>query len=125
MNPDELDRTLARYLRTLPTALPPPALGARILARHRARRRRPLLLAAAAAAAAALVLAVAPRPLPPAAAGLEPAQLADVRALDRALQAGYARRADPEQLAALWAAREQAVDRLADPTVARPQPIRL
>ncbi len=129
---EPLDPRLARYLQALPGALPPPSLGDRVLARHRRRGRR-RLTAQLAALAASLSLLVAipggigridPEPALTAVAP-DPAALGEVRALDRQLQAGYARGVDPAKLDTLWLARDAALQRIDHPAAAAAQPVRL
>ncbi len=105
---------LQQHLRQLPDAPLPDALWQRVNgARLRIRRRRHAGIAAAALAVAALAilppLIAPPAPDAPdmhpslAAAPAEPADVvAELRALDRALQAGYARNASDAELEALW-----------------------
>ena len=108
------DQDLRRHLRQLPDAPLPAGLWQRVnRARIRGRRRRQAGIAgiAMAVAAAAFLpslvnppLQDAPPPTLPLASGATP-QLdvdAELRALDRALQAGYARNASDAELEALW-----------------------
>lgn len=121
-----------RYLERLPLVAPPPALEARVFGRLRGRRQRRRALLAI---AALLVIGLLPRLLAPglpepssaaASGAVDPMQLrADVRALDRQLQAAYAGTDARDRTDALWLAREAAARRLADPTAVAQQPIRL
>ncbi|MFC4729156.1 hypothetical protein [Coralloluteibacterium thermophilus] len=127
------DARLRAYLASLPAPAAPP-IAERILGLHRRRQRRRRLAWVGSAAACALAVAVV---LPlvqqtaPAAGDLSaeataPPQAvptpAALRQLDRALQAAYARDADPAELEALWRAREAA---LAAADAVPPAPVRI
>lgn len=111
------DQQIHDRLGSLPPLAPPVALGERIGRMHRARLHR-LRVGAAALAVVVAGMAVLPL-LPDDPAPASPAQvvtggsppdqdtLASVRALDRALQAAYARNASDEELAPLWTARRK------------------
>lgn len=128
-DPTPQDVRLRAYLSSLPEPAPPATLWPRIQVTQ-ARRRRQRRRWAALASAAALVLAVLPLRLlrdeavvPPAApvaaervapsridsTRIDAETLAQIRALDRELQAGYARGADEAELASLWRARRAAL----------------
>lgn len=116
---DPRQREVDRYLRSLPGALPPAELGARIVNRHLARRarRRWLPLAAAASLLLALVawqqLSVPPAPpVAPVLAAGDSSALIDLRAVDRRLQSAYLAGASEAELASLWLARNQALAEL-------------
>ncbi|MBS7458946.1 hypothetical protein [Coralloluteibacterium stylophorae] len=128
---DDIDPGIRRYLAGLPDPQAPERLAGRILAVRGARRRR-RALGAALATAACMVTAIAlllprsdvgherqlaGRPVvssPPAARlAQERAAAAEVRAIDRALQAAYARGAHEDELAGLWEARAVQLELLA------------
>lgn len=121
------DARIQAYLASLPAPTLPAALWPRVHA-ERARRRATRRRHVAIAIAAALVLAVLPLRLlrheavtaPTGTAGVDAATpllpdpataalQAQIRALDRELQAGYARGADEAELAPLWQARRAAL----------------
>jgi len=123
---------LERQLRQLPEAPLPEHLWQRVNgARVRMRRRRTAGLAATALAVAALAVLPAfhawhasgtpfPTPLPVASAPAPDADAeAELRALDRALQAGYARNASDAELEALWAQRRRLLSDNEKPQQAR------
>jgi hypothetical protein len=132
---EEAERAAVRYLRSLPAAVPPPRLKARIAGRLRWRRRRlPLLAAAAVITMAALlpIRGIQHGPAGPMLADAERAMLlAEIRRLDRELQAAYAvaglrevpGRAD--RVDALWVERADALRQLEDPSTAPPAAPRL
>ena len=108
-----IDQRLREHFDALPPVAPPSALVERIgrAQRARVRRRRVGMIGAA----LALACVVAAPLLPHGHGTVEPAlvqtrapgadTLADVRALDRALQTAYERDASDDELAPLWAAR--------------------
>ena len=108
---------IERYLQRLPEALPRAGTGDAIVERHLRRRRlRRWAPPLAAAAAIVMLLLYLPRvstPPPPAvqAAAQNPA-LAEVRSVDRRLQAAYLTAGSEAELDALWQQRRQAVARL-------------
>src|SRR5690606_38671042 len=123
---------LERQLRQLPEAPLPEHLWQRVNgARVRMRRRRTAGLAATALAVAALAVLPAfhawhasgtpfPTPLPVASAPAPDADAeAELRALDRALQAGYARNASDAELEALWTQRRRLLSDNEKPRQAR------
>jgi len=126
------EHNLERQLRQLPDAPLPEHLWQRVNgARVRMRRRRAAGVVATAVAVAALALLPtfharhasdpsSPEPWPVASA---PAPVVDVetelRALDRALQAGYARGASDAELEALWAQRRRLISDNEKPQQAR------
>lgn len=123
------DPRLQRYLDDLPLAVPPAALERRLFERlGRRRDRRRLLLAVAALLVIGLVPRLLAPGLPATTAAPDPASAellrAEVRALDRELQAAYAG-GEHRRLDSLWLAREAAARRLADPSAAAAQPVRL
>lgn len=87
---------------------PPTGLGERVRAAYRQRWRR---LRGAGAASAIVVAAVMLLPALPPGAAVAPPTRPDptLQALDRALQAAYARGASDAELAPLWAARRHAL----------------
>lgn len=141
--PEEGDRRVHAYLAGLPEPELPAALWPRLAAtrqRRAARRRHARYGLAAAAALALAVLApwrVAPPPLVPSALppeavatiampSLDDADaIAELRALDRALQSAYEQGASEQEVAALWKARERAAARLQPATAPLPQPLRI
>lgn len=108
------DLRLQRYLRDLPQAAPPAALGARILARHRARRRLQRWLPPLAVAASFALIMLVPNWLasPPTAGAADPQALAELRALDRSLQSAYLHQARGAEVETLLQARQQLAARL-------------
>lgn len=108
-----LDRRLRERMVAMPEMAPPDALADRIARGQRARVRRLGAVGATVALALAWVAALGPSPGGPAPGGPVPVAaiaapadtLADVRALDRALQAAYERNASDDEIAPLWAAR--------------------
>jgi hypothetical protein len=117
--PDDL---LQERLRQLPDAPLPDGLWSRVNgARRRGRRQRVGVAATTLAVAAAIALSPLMQPSAPdrtqpaptgAAAAPAPAKVApdvdaELRALDRALQAGYARNASDAELEPLWAQRRR------------------
>ena len=112
------DHDLATRLRALPELPPAPEALPRLLRKRRALQQRRLTTAAALALVLALPLfwlrdtgdalpvaidAAAPEAAPPAASA-DP--IADLRAIDRALQAAYESRASDDEIAHLWATRQ-------------------
>lgn len=97
------------HLRALADLVPPPQLSERIARAHAARTRRLQVGTTVAALAVACVCALpllqraSPQRVPPQADDA----LADIRALDRALQTAYARNASEDELAPLWDARKR------------------
>jgi len=130
--PDDL---LQEHLRQLPDAPLPADLWQRVNgARGRMRQRRigiaattlalatvaalsPLMRSPAPDASPAAQPVVATVPAPPAAAAVD----VELRAIDRALQAGYARNATDDELEALWAQRRRLLAGN-DDTAGTPQP---
>jgi len=114
---------LRKHLVALPQVAPPPSLGERIGRAHRTRLRRLRAGAVATALAVACVAIVPalqrePAPATPEVAGtpaIDREKLADVRALDRALQTAYERNASDDEIAPLWAARASLLGRPASP----------
>lgn len=122
-------------------SLPEPVLPARVLDTLRGERLPPrsrptrrLVWLAAAAAVAALAVGVqrfpAPDPEPASSQALanptlDPALLAELRALDRNLAASYARGAGSEHLEPLWQTRRALVARAQQPDLPTPRPVRL
>jgi hypothetical protein len=124
---DDTGLAVRRYLQGLPSAHPPPALGTRLLRRHRLRRQRPLWLAAAALLVAALMLpmlAGSPDPVGMRLAA-DPDMLREIRALDRDLQSAYQERQPDAAVDALWQARRAVLARIDDPQATSPRPVRL
>lgn len=127
------------YLAGLPQPRLPPGLWPRLQAAHLRQRRRRLVGRLSLAVAAMLVLVaapllyvrLAPPPSAPVTARLEapavdlpsPSALAELRAIDRALQDAYYAGADEDDVQMLWRAREQAVARMAASPA--PEPIRI
>ncbi|MDN5780430.1 MAG: hypothetical protein L0H23_00160 [Luteimonas sp.] len=110
------DEHLQERLRQLPEAPLPADLWQRVNgARKRGRRQRigiavTALTVAAVAALSPLMRPPAPVDAAPAVAATAPSPAdtdAELRALDRALQAGYARNASDAELAPLWAQRRK------------------
>jgi hypothetical protein len=112
--PDDL---LQERLQQLPDASLPDGLWQRVNGARRRKQRRRIGIAAT-TVAVATVAALSPlmRPAPvisqpapvvAAAPSLPPGVDAELRALDRALQAGYARNATDAELEPLWAQRRQ------------------
>lgn len=139
MNHDDL---VHRYLAGLPDPALPPGLWPRLQSawQRQRHRRRHRVFAFGLAAAAVLTLAViplahrgGPDPVapPPATPDLaqaslgNAASLAEVRALDRALQAAYSRGAGDAEITMLWQAREAAMARLKRTDQTLPQPLRI
>jgi hypothetical protein len=126
------DPVVARYLRTLQEPAPSAGLWKRIDTRRRQRRMRRIVAVAAAASLAGFVAlgALLSGPVAPPSAvpseevavntDVEPAGLADVRALDRQLQAAYERGANEATVQPLWEARNRAVAELATTSDAGP-----
>ncbi|MBB5015509.1 hypothetical protein [Rehaibacterium terrae] len=137
------DARVLAYLAGLPEPEPPATLWLRLAAarqRRHTRRRAARFGLAAVAALALAVLApwrVAPPPLAPSALppeavatfampSLDDADaIAELRALDRALQSAYEQGASEQEVAALWRARERAAARLQPATPPLPQPLRI
>jgi len=110
---------LRKRFTALPQVTPPPSLGERIGRAHRSRLRR-LRAGAIAAALAVACVAIVPalqrepmRATPGVAStpAIDREKLADVRALDRALQTAYERNASDDEIAPLWAARARLLGR--------------
>lgn len=128
------------YLQALPQPLLAPTLWPRLRTRRRSQRVAARVWLAMAAGSAAMALALAltrPEPSPATLAlapvgstgsvssgsvstGPEIGSTAGLHALDRMLQAGYARGASTEQLAPLWHARERLASSSPTPVPARP-----
>lgn len=114
---------LRKHLAALPQVAPPPSLGERIGRAHRSRLRRLRTGAVATAMAVACITIVPalqrePAPTTPDVAStpaIDREKLADVRALDRALQTAYERNASDDEIAPLWAARASLLGRPASP----------
>lgn len=142
--PEEGDRRVHAYLAGLPEPELPAALWPRLAAtrQRRAARRRHARYGLAAAALLALAVLplwravpppLAPPPALPAEAiatlampSLDDADaIAELRALDRALQSAYEQGASEQEVAALWKARERAAARLQPATAPLPQPLRI
>lgn len=110
------DPLLQRYLHGLPPAEPEADLRARVLqanARRRARRRWALPLAMAAAGALVMVAWTGLAPPEPTAAAPDAVASAELRALDRRLQAAYLAPAAEAERELLWQARGVAESHLA------------
>lgn len=142
---DDIDPQIRRYLADLPDPAAPEHLAPRIVAAHRGRRRRRAAGALLAAAACLVTMIAVLTPLsevdrpdqlvrqPPAASApaatstRASAAMAEVRAIDRALQAAYARGAGDDELARLWEARSVQLTLLTPPTDAgrAPRPLRI
>lgn len=120
MSREPRDARVDRYLRGLPTDMPPAGLGQRIIDQHLSRRRlrRWAPLAAAASILLALLVwrAQGPAEPPPISASRPPAALIDLRSLDRQLQDAYLAGADGDELARLWQARDRAMAELQAPS---------
>lgn len=118
------DPRVDRYLRGLPREAPDAALESQVLARHLRRRR--LRKSVPLALAAMLVLGVvswqamqpARHSASPAAPQVPSEALAELRALDRALQEGYLVGMSSAELDRLWQRRAQAAEGLAHPSSA-------
>lgn len=105
---DPREEALERYLAQLPSAHPDAGVGDAVIARHLRRRRLRRVLPPV-AAAATLLLWVGmhgPDPVTPAAPvlAIDP-DVAEMRSIDRRLQAAYLEGATADELAALWAER--------------------
>lgn len=112
------DHDLATRLRALPELPPAPDALPRLLRKRRALQNRRLAMAAALALVIALpslwlrdtgdARPIASDVASPAATDLTASAdpIADLRAIDRALQAAYESRASDDEIAHLWAARE-------------------
>lgn len=120
MSPD--DPRVERYLHGLPREAPDPALESQVLARHLRRRRwrKAMPVALAATLMVGLVSwqamqhVTAPRSR--GAPELSSAALAEVRAVDRALQEGYLVGMSQAELDRLWQRRAWAAEELAHPS---------
>lgn len=117
------EQRLRDHFGALPQVAPPPTLGKRICMAHRTRVRR-LRVGALGLALAVACIAVVPmllhEPFPATpetarAVVLDQDKLANVRALDHALQTAYERSASDDEIAPLWAARAKLLDPSATP----------
>jgi hypothetical protein len=122
--PDSPPDSLLQQLDRTPPLTPPATLWPRLQAGQRKAVARRRLLAASPLAVAAALLAslLLPGPAPevapaPAEVAVDPAEVRErIASLDRALQAAYESDASDDDVAPMWAARAQLLDRL--PTTA-------